>query len=72
MFQLSEPSDMHFEKKKKKKKTFDFDRRLYVLFLHPWKLNIHIKWYLFDNNFNHEYIHLYSWCFKDDVQSYFS
>ena len=36
MFQLTWPSDMHF------KQNLDFDRQLYVLFLPPSKLNIHI------------------------------
>ena len=47
MFQLAWPSDIIL-----KKKTLDFDRQLYGLFLHPWKLNIHIETtrYQFDNN----------------------
>ena len=58
----------HFEK------TLDFDRQLYGLFLHQWKLNIHIETtrYRFDNNYNHEHVHLYSWCFKHNVKSSFS
>ena len=41
-------------------KNSDFDLQLYGLFLHPWKLNIHISTthHLFDNNYNHEYVHL--------------
>ena len=52
----------------------DYDHLLYVLLLQPYKLIIYTFTHLdnlFYNNYNHEYIHLYSWCFKNNLKSFF-
>ena len=61
---------MHFEKKK----IFFWTpavRSIFTLMKDTHLDNSIPRYHLFDNNYNHEYIHLYSWYFKGNLKSLF-
>ena len=69
MFGLAWTSDMHFEKPL----ILTANSMVYFYTHGSWIYTFRqLDRYLFNKNNNHKYIHLYSWCFKDNVKSSFS